>query len=221
MKKRVQKIFILGALCLAAVMASSVYAVLFNDSRLVAPMDFSEYAFTARDLPMLASMLLLAAYVLYLFVLLLRAIFARRKEEPRARVTRRLNPRWGYLGLFGFLGCLGFWSYPAFGQISPFCFFLFFGFFGFFYEGRLSNTLMDERYRENRTRAALAAGRVSHAVIFLAVLVVGLRKSLLSTELALIAFLIAVTLALALELFLSEYLLYRYDHGGQAEADEE
>ena len=126
MKKRVQKIFILGALCLAAVMASSVYAVLFNDSRLVAPMDFSEYAFTARDLPMLASMLLLAAYVLYLFVLLLRAIFARRKEEPRARVTRRLNPRWGYLGLFGFLGCLGFWSYPAFGQISPLCFFLFY-----------------------------------------------------------------------------------------------
>lgn len=80
---------------------------------------------------------------------------------------------------------------------------------------------MDERYIENRRRASLAAGRVGRAIIFLAVVIVGMGKPILRAEFTLIAFLIVVTLALALELFLSEYLLYRYDHDELAETDEE
>lgn len=221
MKKNTKQIIIAGLFCLAALAASCVYAVTCNDSRLVAPMDFSEYAFTPKDLPMLASTLLLTAYFVFLFARLLVAIFARKKAEAASRTTRRLNPKLGWLGLLGFLGCLGFWAYPAYGRIEAFCFFLFFGFFGFFYEGKLSNTLMDERYRENRARASLAAGRVAHTIIFLAVVIVGMGKPVLRAEFTLIAFLIVVTLALALELFLGEYLLYRYDHGEIAETDEE
>lgn len=63
--------------------------------------------------------------------------------------------RLGFLGLPAFLGLLGFWVYPQTGEVFPFAFFLFFGFFGFFFEGKMSHTLMDERYTENRAKAQL------------------------------------------------------------------
>lgn len=110
MKKSTKQIIIAGLFCLAALAASCVYAVACNDSRLVAPMDFSEYAFTPKDLPMLASMLLIAAYFLFLFVRLLAAILARKKAEAVSRTTRRLNPKLGYLGLLGLLGLSRLWA---------------------------------------------------------------------------------------------------------------
>ena len=89
---------------------------------------------------------------------------------------------------------------------------MFFGFFGFFYEGKLSNTLMDERYRENQRKAQSAANRTALSIIFLATLILGQGRLIGNLEHAFIVYVSVVSLAFALELFLSEFLLYRYDH---------
>ena len=94
-------------------------------------------------------------------------------------------------------------------------------FFGFFFEGKLSGTLMDERYKENQLRARTTANRIALTIIFLAVLLLGQGKIMGNLELTLVAFVIVVVLALALELFLSSYLLYRYDHDEPADGDGE
>lgn len=63
MKKINTKITIFfGVVCTLLVALSSWYAVNFNESRLVAPMDFSEYTFRMKDLPMIVSIALLGLY---------------------------------------------------------------------------------------------------------------------------------------------------------------
>lgn len=216
MKKFKGKIpVILGVIVVVLLALSSWYSIVFNDWRLVKPMDFSAYQFLARDLPMLASLFLFILYVLYLFALLIGIIAASRQRAKTAKTTRKLNPKLGLLGFAGFFGFLGFWSYSQFHEVYPFIFFVFFGFFGFFYEGRMSNILMDERFEENRMRAELTAHRVAQAVVFLTLLLVGRGALMGSLEYTLIAAIILISLAYALDLFLSEYLLYRYDSTDQ------
>lgn len=222
MKKNGTKLtIILGILCVLLMAAASWYTITYNDSRLISPADLSEYAFRIQDLPMLISLLLFVLYFLYLFIILIREIIADRRVQGTAQVTRRLNPRLGCLGFLGFLGFTGFNTYGTDKEIFPFVFFLFFGFFGFFYEGKMSGTFMDERYRENALRAQAAANKIASSIIFLACIVVGQGKLMRNLEYTLIAFLITVVLSIALDLFLSKYLLYRYDHDGQLAESEE
>ena len=222
MKKNGTKLtIILGILCLLLMAAASWYTITYNDSRLISPADLSEYAFRIQDLPMLISLLLFVLYFLYLFIILFREIIADRRVQGTVQVTRRLNPRLGCLGFLGFLGFTGFNTYGTDKEIFPFVFFLFFGFFGFFYEGKMSGTFMDERYRENALRAQAAANKIASSIIFLACIVVGQGKLMGNLEYTLIAFLITVVLSIALDLFLSKYLLYRYDHDGQLAESEE
>ena len=209
MKKLNEKITVILAVVVVALLAAaSWYSVTFNDRRLVDPMDFSAYEFRVQDLPMIVSIALFVLYVLYLGVLVVRAIIANKLRAEGSKTTRKLNPKLGLLGFAGFLGFSGFWTYSAFHAVSPFVFFAFFGFFGFFYEGRMSNTFMDERYEENRARAELTAHRTAISITFL---------SLGSLEYTLIALTILISLAIALDLFLSEYLLYRYDCADQTD----
>lgn len=214
-KSKVKFTIIQGVVVVLLLAASGWYSILFNDWRLVVPTDFSTYEFVPQDLPMLISTTLFVLYVLYLAVLILRAAFAEKCRQKTANTTRRLNPKLGLLGFAGFLGFLGFWTYGAFRDITPFIFFAFFGFFGFFYEGKLSNTLMDERYVENKLRAELAAHRVTMAALFVTLLVVARGAIQGNLEHTLIAVLIVLSLTVALDLFLSEYLLYRYDRADQ------
>lgn len=213
----VRSTIILGVLVVLLLAGASWYAITFNDWRLVAPTDLSTYQFKPQDLPMLISTALFVLYALYLAVLLLRSILANRHRGETANTTRRLDPRLGLLGFCGFLGFAGFWTYGSFRDVSPFVFFAFFGFFGFFYEGKMSNTLMDERYVENKLRAELGAHRVVIAIVFAALIVTGLGRGALlgNLEHTLIAVLIVLSLTVALDLFLSEYLLYRYDRADQ------
>ena len=109
------------------------------------------YFLTGRNLPIREIILALT----FLFLLLYRIHFflsphsaAEQSPEQNTR-TRRINPRLGWLGLLGLLGILGFFT----GEGFLFLFFWFFGFFGFFYEGKLSNTLRDERFILNQQRA--------------------------------------------------------------------
>ena len=202
----------LGIVSVLLLVLSSLYAITFNESRLVAPMDFSTYTFHLKDLPMLCSIALLWLYAIYLFVLLFRAMARRSRETARTHRTRRLNPKLGLLGFLGFLGLLGFVTYRADRTVYPFAFFLFFGFFGFFFEGKMSGTYMDERYRENVKTAQLQAFRVGYAVVFLMLILLGQGALFGNLEYTLIAFVIVTSLSIALVLFLSEYLLYRLDH---------
>ena len=216
-KKIVRRMLLLGAVCLLLLGGSTWYAVRFNGSRLVVPMDFSTYVFRPQDLPMILSMLLLILYVLCLAGLLVRWAFAEKRRQAGSPVTRTINPKLGFLGFLGFLGLGGFWTYGVDGSIFPFLFFTFFGFFGFFYEGKLSNTLMDERYLENRRRARATADRTALTIIFLSALALSQGRLWGGGDTMLIAHIILVSLAMGLDVFLGEFLLYRYDHDDPVE----
>ena len=164
------------------------------------------YFLTGRNLPIRKTILILT----FLFLLLYRIHFflspqsaAEQSPEPNTR-TRRINPRLGWLGLLGLLGILGFFT----GEGFLFLFFWFFGFFGFFYEGKLSNTLRDERFILNQQRACSAACQLGLSLISLsAIFACYIDDPLLSRS-----FLMAMLgLSLAATSFLQPYLLYRYD----------
>ena len=103
----------------------------------------------------------------------------------------------------------GFLPISELSTYTPFVFFLFFGFFGFFYEGRMSNTLMDERFQENVRRAKLDAYKLGIEIVLLLVIANGLIDC--SPELRASVMLVVLSLTMGLVLFLQEYLLYRYD----------
>lgn len=215
MKKKTGKRLILAGVACALLMAAACcYAIFCDNGRLITPMDFSQYQFRLQDLPMLLSFLAVAAYFLVLLFLLARAGL----RKPREPITRKINPKLGWLGLFGFFGFLGFYTYPMDGSIFPFTFFLFFGFFGFFYEGKMSNTFMDERYWENQIKAQHTANKITLTIIFLAALFLGQGRLIGSLEYTLIALVVIIALSFALDIFLSQYLLYRWD---QKERDED
>ena len=222
MKTNKKKIWIgCGIFCVLSLFLSSWYAVSFNDSRLVVPMDFKDYVFRAKDLPMIISLVLTCGYVCSLFVMLFVYAGEKQRQVEERRVTRKVNPRLGWLGVLGFLGFAGFATYPVDGSVFPFAFFLFFGFFGFYYEGRMSGTFMDERFRENMVRARLKAYRITFGVMLVALIILCQGKLFGNLEYTLIAAIITLSLALALGNFLSEYLLYRYDHDDLAGESEE
>ena len=95
----------LGAACAAVTAAACWYSVQYNDARLVVPMDFSEYSFQVRDLPMIGAISLVVAYALFLAALWLRAMVKETKRRANQDYTRRINPN---LGLLGFWGSWGF-----------------------------------------------------------------------------------------------------------------
>ena len=213
MKSKQAKIFaVLGGVCALAMAVSVWYSVRFNGGRLVEPMDFSSYAFRPQDLPMILSLSALTLYILCLAGWCLRtAIDARRRAEA-SHTTRALNPKLGFLGLFGFLGFGAIWTYQRDGSIFPVVFLVFFGFFGFFYEGKMSNTLIDERYQENKQKASARADALALRLILIFTVILPQGRLLGSMEHALTVYLVLICLTLALDLFLGEYLLYRYDH---------
>jgi hypothetical protein len=152
---------------------------------------------------------------------LIKGIIKNNKSQFSNQYTRKINPKLGYLGFLGLIGFLGFWSYGIDKTIFPFIFFMFFGFFGFFYEGKMSGTLMDEMYKENKLKASAKANKISLGIIFLSLIILGQGRIMVNLDFTLIAFVIVVALAIALEIFLNQYLLYRYDHSEQAEESEE
>lgn len=220
MKKRTKLTICLGVICALLVAISSWYTIAFNNSRFIVPMDLSEYVFRVQDLPMIISGVLLTLYIVNIVVLFLESIKTNRRRKLTLQSTRTINPKLGFLGLLGFAGFLGFWTYSVDKTIFPFVFFLFFGFFGFFYEGKMSNTLIDERYKENKMKAQSVANKTSLSIIFLAILILGQGKLMDNLEYTLIALVIVIALSIALEIFLSEYLLYHYDNDEQFDESE-
>lgn len=133
----------------------------------------------------------------------------RKNNSPN---SRRINPKLGFLGALGFLGFAGIWTYQVDKTIFPFIFFVFFGFFGFFFEGKISNTLMDERYIENKRRAEWKSYRIGMGLSFFSLIVSSWAWLFPNNEIKMIFLTISLSVIFALAVFLSEYLLYRYDY---------
>lgn len=210
-----------GIFCILITLAASWYAVVINDSRFVVPMDFNRYSFQIKDLPMIIAVSLTFIYVLALFILLFTGIVKRNKYVTVTNTIRKVNPKLGFLGLLGLLGFTGFWTYHINGTFFPFIFFLFFGFFGFFYEGKMSGTFMDERFRENVIKAQLKSNQITFAIILVALIILSQGNFFGRLECTFIATIIILSLALASGIFLPQYLLYHYDHDDQEDESEE
>ncbi len=209
--KKIAIIGFLGILCAAAMSGAVWYSLKFNGGRLVYPMDFGSYVFSYKDLPMILACIVVIIYFAVVFLsVFLHA--AQKKSDRKEGYTRKINPKLGFLGFFGFLGFLGFLTYPASGQVTPFVFFIFFGFFGFYYEGKMSGTFMDERFRENAARAQSMAYKISFTINFIALIVFSQGYLTKNAECTLAALIITLSLSMALCIFLGEYLLYHYDN---------
>lgn len=169
-RNKIKEIVIPGIICIIFLSASIWYSVRYNESCLVVPTDLETYKFSPKDIPMICSTVLTMVYVWYLLICLGKTSIQQKKNILKTNRTHKISPILGFLGFFGFLGFMGGGWFR----------FVFFGFFGFFFEGKMSNTLMDESF-------------------------MGI-ESLFNMVYILIA------LSIALAIFLSEYLLYRYDH---------
>lgn len=136
-------------------------------------------------------------------------------RKLRRTHTPKLHP---LLGLFGFLGLLGFMGFFPQGFAAtkavrvpfPLLYFGFFGFFGFYYSGKLSGTLIDERFEANENRASAIANRTA-LVIILFVSVFTTSIYLTDVDKLLRILITTISIAWGLAVFLGQYLLYHFE----------
>lgn len=207
-KEQIKKIIVMGIGCTILLIVGIIYSILFNDSRWVKEMNMTEYVFSIKDVPMLVVGLLIGIYAVYIVITVFKVAFSKKNSQ---NYTRRIPPFLGVFGLFGFLGFLGFWTYSEYGIIYPFLFFNLFGLFGLFFEGKLSNTLKDELFQENKIRADLKSYKTGFVLLVFIILLSKWRGFAHNTEWYTIFMIISVSLIIAFVLFQKNYLLYRYE----------
>ncbi|MEG0240379.1 MAG: hypothetical protein RR643_09495, partial [Anaerorhabdus sp.] len=95
-KKKIKSLLLGGSIIILMLLASVGYSVLFNNSRLVEPTDFSTYSFIINDTPMLVSGLLLFGYVIYLVIEITKVAFKQKTVDTNH--TRIISSKLGYLG---------------------------------------------------------------------------------------------------------------------------
>ena len=184
-KKQIKRIIFMGLGCAVLLIAAVIYSLLYNEGRWVKEMDMSTYVFSPKDIPMLAVGVLIAVYAVYILVLCVRNALS--KKYPDKKYSRTISPLWGFCGIFGF--------------------------FGLFFEGKLSHTLEDELFQENRRKAQLKAYKTGFRLLFIVIWLMGLGMFSRNVEWCAIFMLISVSFIYALVLFLSNYFLYRYEKG--------
>lgn len=141
-----------------------------------------------------------------------------KNERDKPTHTRQVNPKLGFLGLLGFLGFTGF--LPKLfnlqnGDTMPifFFFFSFFGFFSFYYEGRMSNVLIDERFESNLYHASAIANKTA-LILILGISIFTMTILSISNPYNMLSILIAtIGFSFGLSIFLQQYLLYRLENG--------
>ena len=210
-KKKMKQIIFMGLGLVVLLITGIIYSLLYNDGRWVKKMDMSNYAFSIKDMPMLVVGVLIAVYAIYLLIVFVK--FSFQKKYQGKKYSRTISPYLGLLGMFGFLGFGGFWTYYEYGEIVPFVFFIFFGFFGFFFEGKLSHTLKDELFQENKRNAQLEAYKIGFKLLFIVIWFMGIGMFSRNVEWCAIFMLISISLIYALVLFLSNYLLKKKKKG--------
>lgn len=138
------------------------------------------------------------------------------KKKKRTH-TRKISPKLGIMGLLGFMGFLGFIpDIYDLKDILPvptfFIFFAFFGFFGFYYEGKMSDTLIDERFESNAYRAAAIGNRISLCIIII-VAIFSMSIFQIMDAYTMSSILIAtIGFSFGLSIFLQQFLLYRFEN---------
>ena len=199
----------MGVGCALLLIVGTIYSLLYNDGRWVKNMDMSEYVFSYKDIPMLVIGALIALYAIYIVIICFKNVFSKNSREKR--YSRTISPYWGFCGMFGFLGFGGFWTYYKFGEIFPFAFsyFLVFSVFSLKVNFLISQKMsffkkINVRHNQKPTRQVL------NYYLQLS----GLWQQVCfprNVEWCAIFMLISVSLIYALVLFLSNYLLYRYE----------
>lgn len=126
--------------------------------------------------------------------------------------TRKISPWLGLLGLLGFVGFAGIPVYLEIGMTFPFLFFAFFGFFSFYYSGKMSDTLMDEMFVENRNKAnEKGATFIKIMLGVMLVMIANTETHVKDKSIILILCEIVLALTYAGYMILVEYLTYKYD----------
>lgn len=138
-------------------------------------------------------------------------------KKDKSTHTRKINPKLGLLGFLGFLGFSGFLpkilnlqdsiTVPIF-----FFFFSFFGFFSFYYEGKMSDTLIDERFESNSYRASAIANKVA-LILILGISIFTMSILGISNSYNMLSILIAtIGFSFGVSVFLQQYLLYQFEN---------
>ena len=189
-KKQIKKIIFMGVGCALLLIVGTIYSLLYNNGRWVKNMDMSEYVFSYKDIPMLVIGALIALYAIYIIIICFKNVFLKNSREKR--YSRTISPYWGFCGMFGFLGFGGFWTYYKFGD-------------------KLSHILEDELFQENKRKAQLEAYKIGFKLLFVVIWLMAIGMFSRNVEWCAMFMLISVSLIYALVLFLSNYLLYRYE----------
>nr|WP_307992065.1 DUF3796 domain-containing protein [uncultured Niameybacter sp.] len=129
-----------------------------------------------------------------------------KKDSSR---TRRISP---WLGILGFLGFIGPIIYSQTGDLMGLVFLGFFGFFSFYFEGKMSGTLRDERFKYNEQRVIMIAGRVnSVGTVFALIMTVNYIVPR-GNDIALSFLVGSLSLLWAVNILLQMSLLYYFEH---------
>lgn len=122
--------------------------------------------------------------------------------------TRKISPLLCILGVLGIIGPI---AYYFTGETYTLGFMLFFGFFSFYFEGKMSNQLIDERFRENSMKASSIAFRTGLTMIFLSIMFSIQYLEGYSMKMAYHFLVGAVSLTFGITLTMHQYLIYKFD----------
>ena len=136
-KSKIKRLIILGIITVICMVGASAYALNCNGGRLVYPMNFKEYHFVAKDLPMIGAMVIVLMYVIYLAVSLVQYSLLERRnlKGKRPGKTRRIQS-WAILGSL---------DLPDFSEFLHIFMMALFFHFAFLYFSGFSDSFMKEK----------------------------------------------------------------------------
>ncbi len=184
----------------------SIYAVLFNESRLIVPTDLNTYQFKLQDL------IFGLPVVIFIFSVIIASVYypikifknTTFKKYELGEYTDKTNINSCLWGIFGFIPLFFYTKY----SYEIVVFFAFFGFFSCYYKSKFNEILIDERFLFNQSKADAQAYRVAFTIIAVSFILSVPRIS----GVALNTFLLSIiALSYAVAEILKSYYLYKYD----------
>lgn len=211
MKKKRFRLLILGVIAILLFGITAYLSVKTNQGRLLYPATFTDYTFRIADLPLIVGWVVLAVFLIDLVATLTVHHMATKRDFDKHGRVIRPNPKLGYLGFLGFTGFLGVFTELLYRNAAPFTLFILFGFFGYFYEDKITKTLSDERQRINRREAQAKANGLGFKLQILVLILAMLAGMTGHVSIVAAVLTAGVSLVCALTIYLTEYLVYRYD----------
>lgn len=113
------------------------------------------------------------------------------------------------LGLLGFTGPI---LYIQSGNVTTLIFLAFFGFAGFYFEGKMSGTLKDERFKYNEQRSSAFAGKANSLGMVFALIITVNYITPKGLDVAFTFLIACLSLMWGIQIFLQLFLLYYYEN---------